>query len=289
MKIQQLTYFLFAMSCGLLWSGCSIFDKAEEIPSYLYIQPFQLNTNNNIQGSNLHQIKDAWVSVDGQFIGVFPVPALVPVLATGTQEVTIFAGIKEGALASAREINPMFTKYVVSVNLAATEVDTLKPVVTYDSDAIFLVNETFETSNSITDDLDGNIETKVITSTEDVYEGNKSGKIVLEDGNDLLEVGTNLFYEMPGNIRHVYLELDYKNDVDLQIGVKGQSSFTSEEIYKIGLYPTDDWTKLYLDITDEINTLIFNGAEEFQIIFQAFNSTGEPVYIYLDNFKLMYF
>ena len=156
---------------ALLWNGCDLFDQEEPIPAYLYIDEMGLNTDSASEGSDKHDIKDAWVSVNGEFIGIYPLPALVPVLETGVQEVRLFPGISVSGLADFRITNPLYTFYEEDVELEEGVVDTIQPSVGYDDDAIFLFVEDFETSNSMTNDIDGNIETKVVARPNDVFEG----------------------------------------------------------------------------------------------------------------------
>ena len=49
----------------LLFSGC---DKEEQIPSYIYISEFVLDTKNTNFGSNSHDFVDAWVYANNKLI-----------------------------------------------------------------------------------------------------------------------------------------------------------------------------------------------------------------------------
>jgi hypothetical protein len=269
-------------------NGCSLFDQEEPIPSYLYITEMTLNTNPLVQGSGKHDIKDAWISVNGQFIGVFPLPALVPVLETGVQEVDILPGIAISGISNFRIVNPLYKIYEKDIDLKAGEVDTVQPIITYKDDVVFLLAEDFETSNLMTQEIDGNQDTRVTARSTGAFEGSKSGEIVLDATNNFIEVGSNLLYTIP-ETQTVYLELHYKNDVEFQIGVIGYANNqVTQKQYISGAFPSDEWKKIYVDITNDVNLMKRDGSEEFRVGLRALTTSTETVYIYLDNIKLIY-
>ena len=173
MKLNKYRYLLGLAMISFFWNGCSLFDQEEPIPSYLYINEMVLETDENSEGSNRHEIKDAWVSVNGSFLGVYPLPALVPVLETGVQEVRLFPGISVSGLNDYRITNPLYTFYENDIDLEAGVADTIHPTVAYDDDNVFLLVADFETSNLMTHDVDENLETRVNPRTNDVFEGNQ--------------------------------------------------------------------------------------------------------------------
>ena len=78
---------LFIFSTVFILSGC----KQDDItPSWLQIDYIGLTTNVVTEGENSHGITDAWVYMDGVALGVFELPARIPVLAEGTHEFQIF-------------------------------------------------------------------------------------------------------------------------------------------------------------------------------------------------------
>jgi hypothetical protein len=268
--------------------GCDLFEE-EPVPSYVYIDTIFLNTKTG-QGTNRHSATDAWVSVGPDLVGAFPLPALIPVLETGEQEVTVFGGILQNGIGATRDVYPFYTRYTVAKDLKPGGVDTIRPTVEYADDLVFLTMEDFEASNIISDDLDGNNNTKVIRSDSLalVYEGTRSGHIVLSGTDNYIEVGTNLFYEFPTTPERVYLELHYKNDVTFEVGIAGKSNNYFERFYKVGVIPSTEWKKIYVDFSNDVTSMITNSAEEFQIVFRALHAGDAPANIYLDNIKLIY-
>lgn len=273
---------------SLQW-GCDGWDSPEPIPAMLYIDTVMLSTSSN-QGTARHDVREVWVSVGTQLLGAFPLPARVPVLEMGEQEVTIFCGIVQNGVTITRDIYPFFDAYRATVNLQPGETDTLPMTIQYSDDTEFVFIEDFETSNLLSDDIDGNFGTSVTTSSIGAYEGNRSGVIELAGADNLIEVGSNLYYTLPDDVRNVYLEMDYQNDVQLEVGIAGKSPFYFERFYKVGVFPSEGaWRKVYVDLTTEVRTMQSNSAREFQIVMRALHiDPNTTAVIRLDNIKLIY-
>ena len=268
------------------FGGCD-FLKEEPIPSYIYIDTLFLSTEAG-QGTNSHGISDAWVSVGPDLVGAFPLPALIPVLESGEQEVTVFGGVLQNGIGATRDVYPFYSRYTVSKNLVPAQVDTIRPTIKYTDNLSFLVMENFEASNIISDEIDGNSNTQVKFSTTEVFEGSRSGHITLGGSDNLIEVGTNLFYEFPTTPERVYLEVDYKNDVTFEVGIAGKSNNYFERFYKVGVLPSAEWNKIYVDFSNDVTSMMTNSAEEFQVVFRALSAGDTTTNIYLDNIKLIY-
>jgi len=87
----------------------------------------------------------------------------------------------------------------------------------------------------------------------------------------------------------VYLEIDYKTNIDLQIGIYADKIDVYEQIPFIILRPTNEWNKIYINLKMETSSLPANTPIQ---IFYGFvkseeNTTLSPE-VYLDNFKLNY-
>ena len=100
--LQKILFGSFLLGC---FSGCSVFDPAEEIPSYLHIDAMTLTATGN-QGSSTSDITDAWVFMDGQLLGGFELPCTIPILAEGAHNFIIRGGVKMNGLSSTRAIYP---------------------------------------------------------------------------------------------------------------------------------------------------------------------------------------
>src|SRR5438045_9346172 len=67
--------------------------KGDKVASYVDIPVVALQAT-DAQGGATSKVTDAWVSVDDHFIGVWELPAHVPVLATGEHRITVVPAIK---------------------------------------------------------------------------------------------------------------------------------------------------------------------------------------------------
>jgi len=144
-KKHSFDHFYFLLI--LIFPSCSLLEQNEPIPSYLYVSEFRLKTFVN-QGSSSQKITDVWLFNDTEFLGMFPLPAKIPLLLYGEQNLTIQAGIKENGIGATPENYPFFNPIKVKVNLTALKTDTLKLETSYLSSTKFHFAENFENNTS---------------------------------------------------------------------------------------------------------------------------------------------
>ena len=274
----------------ILQQSCEWIDEPEQIPAYIRIDNINISTTTAEQGSNSHNILDAWIFVDNQLIGAFELPKSAPVLAEGERLVEVFAGISENGIRQLPEVYPFYNRYRSTHELRAGETLTLSPTLTYDTRTKFALSSgDFENGNAFSEDFDGNLLTDIEISTEDVFQGNYSGRIVLTGDNPYIEVGTSNPFLLPDPIASpIYVELNYKNNIPFEIGIVGyKNNVFFNSAYIVGILPTDTWKKMYINLGDEVG---FMGAETYRISLRALKlpevETGK---IFLDNIKLLHF
>lgn len=272
--------------------GCDT--EEEAIPTYIEILPFELTTDYINEGSASQKVVDAWLYVGTEFLGAYELPATVPVLASGSSLITLFPGIKVNGFASRPEINNFFERYETTVDLQEGEITTIQPTTTYKEVAEFPFIENFDGAHVFDEDEDGNPNTFITLSSQGAFE-NSSGYIHLDVDNIEIEAATSIRFEsLPTNSSTVYLELDYKTDVQFAIGLIGhQDNIPEAKQYIIVLNTKEDWNKIYIDLTEE---LAASGLQEYQLVLNAIlplNPDGsfeqEEGNIFLDNIKLVHF
>jgi hypothetical protein len=270
-------------------SGCEVINPSDPIPSYLIIEPYQLTTSSS-EGSNSEKLTEAWLYVNSEFLGAYSLPATVPVLAAGQSEVILFPGVRLNGIASTPDIYPFYTTYEVDTVLIPSEKVVLAPKIKYSENVAFSAVENFDFNHPLLNDLDGDPMTQVVLSTEDVFEGEASGKIVLTAEHPDIQVSTILQYtDLPTNGTPVFLELNYRNNVEFALGVIGieiNPPGISDYFYVFN--QQEEWNKIYIELTERLRVSQF---QKYQIAFRAnFNSSsGESNVIYLDNLKLVHF
>jgi len=298
---------LVLFSCG---------DKEAEIPSYIYIDHIDLTTE-TAEGSSLHKITDVWVTIGGNLLGAFELPCTIPVLKEGEFDIVLRAGIKLNGISATRSAYTPF-QLCTALDLDGNEIDKItltRDSITsfnakteYKKDIKFSMIEDFEGAGWLlksyelknNTETDTSIYSAMLDKTdviEEVYEGGYSGVIHLTKENHTVFIASesNEGFEIPPNGsgigKYNYLELDYKSDVDLSLGLWFNNS-SSSQIYWGGLRPNEDWAKVYLNIAPEqaIHTLseAYGATHYTPYIRATLPDDMEEAYIYIDNIKLIH-
>jgi len=282
----------------LLVSACDVFDKDEPIPGFVYVEAGDLVVaSDGSEGPNTNTIIDAHIFANDFFVGTIELPGSVPILEEGPTRITIGAGIRNNGISSDRIIYPFYKFLETNIDLKPGVVSPISE----DSIARFqyfsvgdggqleILFEGFENIGNVWEpsQIDG---TAIIntSNSEEVLSGSSSGKIVLDDEFPVFEVYSqepewDLSDITPGFT--VYLELDYRGNNPIEIGIRTRNP-SVRKIFALGLNPTDEWTKVYVELTNEIGQ---GQTNDFQIYLQAVKTTSdEQAIIYLDNMKVVY-
>ncbi len=270
--------------------ACDVVNPEEEIPAYLSINEFSFSTDFG-QGSSSTKITEAWVYVGGEFLGAYSLPATVPVLASGDQEVWIYPGIKENGSFDTPNIYPFYKRYEQVVPLVAGETNTINPSTIYEENLTFSYLENFDNPHIFNVDLDSNAMTDIIITSADAFE-NASGIITLDAENYLLEIATGTAKPLVTNGTDVYLELNYKNDIDFQIGLIANHELVVVPPLVQSIYlfrPKEEWNKIYINLGPNLKELSDEGFVDFQLFIGALYQGESTVNIHVDNLKVVHF
>ena len=128
---------LFILICTHLSCNKSLLS---EIPAYLEINEFHYdNTNEKYNQST--KITDAWVTMDGQFLGAFELPCKIPILCDNNESEThsfdIYPGIKINGIAATRDKYPFYEKFQIDVSIERNNIMQISPVTVYTSNTEF--------------------------------------------------------------------------------------------------------------------------------------------------------
>jgi hypothetical protein len=285
--MKKIELYLFVIV--LFFVGSCDLDK-EPIPAYIHIKPFTIDTEGD-QGTKQQQITDAWVSDlgTGDFLGVYELPATLPIIADGNMNLTIAPGILENGIRVTPNIYSLLTSYEAEIDLAPNVIDTIQPITKYNSRVFFHYTENFETNNTLDEVIDTTIliNTFIITEPLEVFEG-RSCKFILDEDNPKLEVATS-FMDLPTKGDLTIMEMHYKNEGILQVALLGYENLNSTPVltYFFVINPQFDWNKIYIDLT---NQLVRYGSrfKHFRILFGAQLPGGQTTSTYLiDNIKVL--
>lgn len=259
----------------------------------MYIEPFRLQTDEILQGSADEKITEVWVTVEDQFLGVYQLPATVPVLLAGEVDVFLEAGIKDNGIGSTPEIYPFYEPYQVQVNLLPEETVSISPTTSYTSNTRFAFIEDFESGSTIFQDtLLGNV--GMNANSTDPFEGNFSGKIQLSTDNPIVELATIQTYsELTDRSPMVYLEVNYRSDIPVIFGLVGSTGPGEQNAaFDPGFNPKATWNKIYFNLSGLLATSPF---DRHQLGLRAFIPTENGqltlnnATVCLDNIKLVHF
>lgn len=293
-----MAWLLAAVCTVLLLPACDLFDTEVDIPAYLYIPEVRVETDFASEGTASAKLTEVWVTVNGSFLGAYPIPATIPILASGDTEIAVQAGIKDNGISSMPEIYPFFAADERIINLSANETDTLRPVFRYLSNANFAFIENFEGARQVFEDVRLGEATQLSISSEDAFEGSSALRIRLTTDSPIVEAATLQRYQglVSPFISTVYLEMDYKSDVPVIFGIvsynsgglPGQGTITLDP----GFNPSGVWNKIYFNLS---LLVIESGLDEHQIVFQTAipirngEFTRDEAEVWIDNLKLIHF
>lgn len=279
---KRFTWFSFSLL--LLLSSCDLINPAEQLPAYLQIDNFELTTT-PAQGENSEQITDVWVFVNDISLGIYELPAKVPTIDLGTQNITIFPVIRENGLRSAPIIYPFYNRYETTVELAAEETVNIQPTTTYISNAVF----------ELIEDFNGNGHRLKGGDPNAVQIEDKVGEVVLGDKTEIEFTSSATFVDLPtSGGKAIFLELDYQTNIEFEVGLVGldiNGGSINATNYKIILCPINRWNKLYVNFQEDLEMSQLTG---YKLAFRAStNDTGcgninsESPEVLIDNVKFI--
>ncbi len=271
----KLTIILYIILLFLI-SGCD--DTNVPIPGYLEIPDFTLQHENAIG------ITDVWVNVDGDFIGVFELPAKFPIIAEGSSKVTLKAGIKVNGMGNTRSYYPYYKPFEKTIDFKPSEVVTITPQTTYGLWANIIWDEDFENGHKF--EKSSNSDTVFVITDEDMFKGNHSGGIYLDTENSVFESTTTELSRPSLGTSGMFLELNYKGEIPFGIGlyVNYQNQVTENSLLVV--HSSTEWGKIYIDLYNPL--LHYPEGTAYKIYIRAYHNMSKPsTKIFIDDFKIV--
>ncbi|RLD68030.1 MAG: hypothetical protein DRI84_00815 [Bacteroidetes bacterium] len=286
-KLILLILFLFSFI-----ASCEIINPDEDIPAFVRINSVGFKTDPG-QGTDSVKITDAWIYIDSELIGAYQIPAEIPILKQGNQNLEVRFGVLLNGIDATRTINPFYNYDNEIVNLVPSEEIVLKPNSEYNPLTKFIWNsigqEGFEEGGISIDSVAGT-STKIIKTSQEVYEGSFSGQIHLDAGHQTYIGQSSDKFELPKQGQAVVMEIHCKNTSNhFAIGMFVEATDGKITIVNhLVVNPGPRWKKLYVNFTELVS--YYPQARSFRVFFTSELESGNTTTdIYLDNIKLMHF
>ena len=156
----------------------------------------------------------------------------------------------------------------------------------------FIFYQDFEKSDSgIGQGRDGNVELKLADHPS--YESEKEfgkayGVISTKSEIDFMELTNKIWIPLNESGMPVYVEFDYKTTCEIAVGIYGQKpGSTAYRVSDLVLRPTDKWTKIYVNLTDEVGGLRPDRKLEYRFFMRSIKQPGSGNSFSIDNIRLI--
>lgn len=285
--LRPLLYFICILNL-VLCSSCNKEKLKAPTASFLVVQNPSVYTTST-QGANSNKILDMWLYVDGNYQGAFEVGKVMPIVAKNNTNITLLAGIKNNGISATRQPYAFYKKLEFNQNIEAGKTYTINPVFEYKDNLNYEIeNFDIQLGNSYTNAGDTSY-TIIYNDPEKTY-GGIGGSLFLgmSASKPVAKIISNIPYSLPAYGTTVYMELDYKCNHQFIVGVSGyDSNGDGTERAAIVLNPTENWNKIYIQLSTVISTPpVF---PKYKVYIKAIKSelVANPE-IYLDNIKVIY-
>ena len=307
--MKSLRYILLFVMILVMFS-CKKFNGSQEIPAYIKIEPWTLTTNYEIEGAATEAITDAWLYVNGNYLGCYELKshsdgiyAMAPILDKGEKTIHLYPGVKQNGRSSTRIQYPFYKPYIFNTVLNPGEIQTVAPSTKYynvDSTSVtFRLKEDFEEINNIKlyridttydaqlEQISHRTNPNAWMDPLDTINRYRSGHIHLGDTILRFGLASPELYNIPNVGNYVLMEMDYKCDADIEVGLYlwlPQEGIVPKQLYF--LRPTDTWKKIYLNYSPTITD--YYDASYVKFYLKGAINEGESADFYFDNIKLIY-
>lgn len=280
---MRMIKFLWVPLLGLIFA-CT---PDQDAPRYIHISEQILETTPE-QGAAVSDFKDAWIFVDGTNIGHYELPRTIPVIYNSSSAViSIQAGVRENGILSTPSAYPFTNNFEIVMNSAELAVDTLTPNYNFHSGTKVVLFEGFEANHLFTFDADNTDTTNLVVTSTTASTGSNSGMLQVGEEASMEVASSTNYSELPLNNTPIYVEFDYKSDIEMAVGLLGYNNGQPLEAYFALANPSEDWQRLYVDISP----LVLEGQlDSYRLLFQI-NTKGLAATsgtAYIDNIKWLH-
>ncbi len=285
--------------------SCSTGEAAK--PTYLKIDAIHLQTDYAEEGTAHSKITTIWININGQSVGAFELPAIIPViLREGENDFRMEAGFNNNGISSFRAINTSYTPilYTIDYQSSGSAPDTLvipqddlvvryrnffevNVVEDFDDPGLNFQRTAFSDTNFLKIDDADSIFSFTPYGSNQPEPNSQSGLIILDDLNPRVDLKSVVSYDIPIGTQNVYLEVSYRTNARVGFGLIGNLPTGDQGDVTAVVLPQEDWNKIYVNLITEFQA--FQGASGYQILIRAEKPDNvNQARIYIDNIKLVF-
>jgi len=231
--------FVFVLSC-----------RKSAVPGFIYVPGFDFEVMTS-QGTSSNNFTEVWMYKDEQPLGVFALPALIPVIHDGKAEIKFFAGIKNNGISDTRIRYPFITAFDTTLVFIPSNTDTIVPHFKYE-ELCTIEQQGFESGNFLVELAGNGGIFSAVTDDNLVFEGNRSGMGSLNSGAGKIYFKDDTNRDFLGGEMY-FLEMNYSCNNKMSVGllVTEASGITKELALIVNPTQSIDgapvWKKIYVD------------------------------------------
>lgn len=304
--------FFNLLLCCLLLSGCKKFEGDVTRPAWLQLDRIDVvraSSGENDRNSGWHTSDIDAVELIALYhgdsketsLGTYQLPCRVPVLHDGVADYVVARPcVMQNGIAATRIVYPCL-RNDSSFNVDFRTGETTRLGTYNATDNTSTVEVSYWGSDRVDELFFENFEplASSIRMTDGQFEWISDDATGARSGTGYVRIhtsgdGTGTYLEITDSIqmdeiKNLYLEMDYHTDVEFRIGMRSPltSGGADHTYYAINLYPTQQWTKVYINLGKLWSQM--NHYPEFHVVFHTLNLDNVDGYTYIDNLKLIAF
>lgn len=239
-----------------------------------------------------HTFTHVNVYVNGKNLGCWQVPCKIPVLdvsAEDTSTVIILPAFRKTGMTNTIQGYPFFNVLQKKLLLKPGETfriadDPLNFIYSPYSECPYL--ETFSNSSSFSP-MDTN---NTLTFIPTIYDGRSVGAITLTSDTSFDVMSTPI--TLPARNYFVYLEITYKIDADMNLGLKMSTAQHPNTVHPLGgMYSTNgEWKTIYFELESVMQQYHYTAGSSTSatIVLEGIGEKNKTTHFYIDNIKVIY-
>jgi hypothetical protein len=266
--------------------------KTDDVPAYVEVGSVTLSTTASEQGASTSKITDAWISLNGRSLGVWELPARVPVLATGQQTLEIVPAIKRNGLFDDRLRYPFYAAWTSTIALEPERTMELAPTVTYIPQTRFWIEDFLDPFSRLDETEDSDTTLLRFTPADDpdvtFVDNTPCAGFRLTPARPRVRVFSDEDFDSYGG--PAFLEMDHRNDVFITVGVIYSADGGTFSAPLVDIVPTKrsngsmPWSKIHIDLSPMFNAAVAQRDFYIEAVLPNGQASGE---VYFDNIKLL--